>query len=261
MAIELGIEHCYPAGAELHWKGRRFTDPHEFDLFLRGPVRARVSDEAFEDAFAAELTALASTQMATATLQEILQAPMTLLSWEIGEALAECLLESEHGVIWPWNENRDKKTPKASLPGADLVGFLGNGDKTLFLFGEVKTSSDVSAPPGVMSGRSGLAHQIDDLNSHKQIHGQLMRWLYARCKNTEHEAQFRAASTNYFQSGGNDFEVVGILLRDTQPHLNDLRSRAEKLASAAPMNKVRLDAWYTPRAIKDWVSVLSTETA
>lgn len=71
----------------------------------------------------------------------------------------------EHGAVWPWNENRDRKTPKASLPGADIVGFLGSGPDTVFLFGEVKTSSDKDNPPGVMAGRGGLAHQIDSLAS------------------------------------------------------------------------------------------------
>ena len=45
--------------------------------------------------------------------------------WEVGEALAECALQHDSGreVHWPWNTVRDRRTPRASLPGTDLVGF------------------------------------------------------------------------------------------------------------------------------------------
>jgi hypothetical protein len=178
------------------------------------------------------------------------------LDWEIGEAIAECLLEDEFGVTWPWNENRDKKTPRASLPGADLVGFLGDGDQAILLFGEVKTSFDKSHPPGVMSGRSGLAHQIDYLINSKEEHGALIRWLHARCKNTAHWPKFQAALKSYLSSRGKRIALVGVLLRDTTPHQDDLRTRGKKLEGMALVEtQVRLDAWYSPRPISDWVKV------
>ena len=37
---------------------------------------------------------------------------------------------------FPWNSDRDKRTPKASLPGADLVGFIENGDEVVLVLGE-----------------------------------------------------------------------------------------------------------------------------
>src|ERR1700733_1854809 len=113
MPISMKIEKCYPAGTPVHWRGHRLSDATEFDVFLRGPVKARVSDADFERELADDLEALASTQMASETLHKILSASPTPLDWEIGEAMAECLLEDEFGVSWPWNENRDRKTPHA----------------------------------------------------------------------------------------------------------------------------------------------------
>jgi hypothetical protein len=197
--------------------------------------------------------------MGTEALQSLLDAAVPPLEWEVGEAMAECLLTDEHGVCWPWNENRDRKTPRASLPGADLVGFLGEGDETVLLFGEVKTSSHGDTPPGVMSGRSGMAHQIDSLATSKEIHFALLKWLGARCRGTDLHAKFEVAATRYLESGGKDFALIGVLLRDTPAHPDDLRTRGEAFANGAAQPRIRLDAWYAPRAISEWVTLTMVE--
>lgn len=262
MTLSIKVERCYPADkAIVHWRGYRFVDMAEFDLFLQGAVKARVTDAEFEDSLAEDLQALVTTQMGSETLTAILTAPNAPLDWEIGEAMAECLLEQEFEACWPWNENRDRKTPRASLPGADVVGFVGEGESVTFLFGEVKTSSDQNHPPGVMAGRSGLAHQIDALASSLEINASLLRWLYARCKNTDHWPKFQVACERYFASAGTDVTLVGVLLRDTSPHEDDLRTRSQAIAALnQDFPKMRLDAWYVPRAINEWVhTVMSDE--
>jgi hypothetical protein len=261
MALGLSVQKVYPADATIvHWRGTTIASPEEFELFLRGPVRARVGDTEFEAGLAQDLQALATTEVATATLQSLLVSTPLPLDWEIGEAIAECLLADEFGVRWPWNENRDRKTPKASLPGADLVGIVGNGDDAVFLFGEVKTSSHASNPPGVMAGRSGLSHQIDTLASSTSVHFALLRWLHARCKGTPLWDDYQKACARYLHSGGRDVALVGVLLRDTPPHEDDLRTRGQALAAAAAgQPKVRLDAWYAPRPICDWVTLTLAE--
>lgn len=257
MALGLKVQRAYPSDKDVfHWRGTSVEDETEFDVFLRGPVKARVTDAAFEKVLANDLQALATSDMATATLQTLLESSVCPLDWEIGEAMAECLLEDEFGVVWPWNENRDRKTPRASLPGADLVGLWGDGEDTKFLFGEVKTSSDANCPPGVMAGRGGLAHQIDTLAIASEIHLSLVRWLAARCKGTPLWPRYQAACKRYLNSGGKDVALVGILLRDTKPHQDDLRTRATYFAGiAAPKPDVRLHAWYAPRSISDWVNI------
>jgi hypothetical protein len=261
MAIEFKVQREYPEDETIiHWRGTRIVDPHEFDLFLCGPVKSRVADADFTAMIEQDLLALATTDMEVATVREVLAADVQPLDWEIGEAMAECLLEHEFGAHWPWNENRDRKTPRASLPGADLVGLLDDGDETVLLFGEVKTSSDKAVPPGVLSGRGGLIHQIDALAVELKLQRSLLMWLAARCKGTEHSARFESACKRYIQSQGKDIALVGILLRDTAPHQDDLRTRGEKLASTGmPQPRIRLDAWYLPRAIVDWPGLVSAQ--
>jgi len=250
---------CYPTSDEPTWRGLQLLEVEEFDIFLSGPVRDRVTDAAFEQELADDLAALASTQMASDTLLKVLSAPAAPLEWEIGEAIAECLLEQEFDVNWPWNENRDRKTPRASLPGADLVGLVGYAEDATLLFGEVKTSSDENQPPGVVSGRSGLAHQIDTLATSIGTQASLIRWLHSRCKGTTHWPRFQDACRRYLRSGGKDVALVGILLRDTGPHEDDLRTRGRALSSLQQPPSVRLDAWYTPRPIAEWVAIVTGE--
>ena len=138
---------------KVRWLGHVIGDADLFKGYLRQTVASRVRDNAsgFEEA----LRALATTDMASEQLERLRCATPDTKSWEIGEALAECFLETEPylDVCWPWNTVRDRRTPRASLPGADLVGFCRQEDDFWLLIGEVKTSSDASSPPGVMSGK------------------------------------------------------------------------------------------------------------
>jgi len=259
MPLDLVTTQVYPAeGIDQCWRGVSIDDANEFDVYLRGPVWDRVSDSQFEVDLAQDLQALATTDMATQTLESLLQAGVPPLDWEIGEAMAECLLRDEMGAVWPWNENRDRKTPKASLPGADIVGFIEEGDDTIFLFGEVKTSSHAGTPPGVMNGRSGLAHQIDTLATTQGHHFALIKWLKARCTTDDLRARFETAAQRYLTSGGTDFAIIGVLLRDTVANQDDLRTRGQTFGGGPIQPRIRLDAWYTPRPIAGWVNIAST---
>lgn len=259
MPLALKITQVYPvSGIAQCWRGLNIDDKEEFDIYLRGPVWDRVNDAEFETDLAQDLRALATTDMATQTLKALLDTAVAPQEWEIGEAIAECLLSDEVDAVWPWNENRDRKTPKASLPGADIVGFIGEGDDTIFLFGEVKTSSHAGTPPGVMNGRSGLAHQIDTLATTPSHHFTLIKWLRARCRTDDLHARFRTAARRYLTSEGKDFAIIGVLLRDTAAHQDDLRRRGQKFGTGPAQPRIRLDAWYTPRPIADWVNIAST---
>jgi len=73
------------------------------------------------------------------------------LPFRIGEAYAEVILEEAFVCRFHWNENRDARNPKGYKTGADLVGFIEVEGQVLFLFGEVKTSSETeNRPPEVM---------------------------------------------------------------------------------------------------------------
>ena len=129
---------CFSSNeGQVSWSGKCVENETEFKAFLTGPTRSRIFDEEQHTRYEADLRALTTTGMASDTITRLLASEPEKESWEIGEALAECLLEEERGVKFPWNSDRDKRTPKASLPGADLVGFIENGDEVVLVLGEV----------------------------------------------------------------------------------------------------------------------------
>lgn len=213
------------------WRGECAQDNPELGEFLQGPVAARFHDTAGGDALREQLRGLGLTGMGQEALEAVLAADIPeTRDWAAGEALAEAMLEARHDVVLPWNTERDKRNPFASLPGADVVGFQRDGDSYRLALGEVKCSSEAQWPPQVMSGRSGgLAHQIDRLASDLGTICQLLKWLLPRVKKTEHEPAFNAACTRYFNSDNRDLVLFGILIRDQEPREQDLQARGDDL--------------------------------
>lgn len=116
---------AYQSGQDcVSWQGRCAQEGDAFDALLQGPVAARLHDAAGHDALTEHLRELSLTGMGQDALEEVLAAevPKTR-DWATGEALAEAVLETQHDVVLPWNTQRDKRNPLASLPGADIVGF------------------------------------------------------------------------------------------------------------------------------------------
>ncbi|MET9131035.1 hypothetical protein [Streptomyces antibioticus] len=232
------------------------------DDLKAGPWGERVGDLEWSASIIEELRALATTDMAVETVGALLASEVEPLPWEVGEALAEVLLEHWHSVVWVWNNSRDRRTRRASLPGADLVGLSVIDGAATLLFGEVKSSSDEAAPPGVVYGRSGLIQQLERLTDKDADHFVLIRWLRARCKSPEHVALYKAAIARYVQSGGRDIRLVGCLIRDTSPNERDVSVRGAALARTVvePM-KALLTAWYLPVTMASWPSHVGLENS
>ncbi|MEW6218911.1 MAG: DEAD/DEAH box helicase [Thermodesulfobacteriota bacterium] len=153
MSTALASKVSYSATyASVSWQGRAVDDRVRFAVFLRDVVRPRVADA--DSGFEADLRGLATTDMSIDQVERLLRAVPDPEGWEVGEALAECALQSDSGreLHWPWNTVRDRRTPRASLPGTDLVGFCRLDGSIWLAFGEVKTSSEATAPPNVMYG-------------------------------------------------------------------------------------------------------------
>lgn len=260
------------------WQGLSIPDSDEFHRYLQERVRARLEDADEEDqpSFEEEIRALAKTGVAVGTVERLLAAKPTKKPWQVGETLAECLLSEKYGVQWPWNNERDKRTPRASLPGADLVGFVEYDGEILIAIGEVKTSNDASTPPNVMYGGEGMIHQLDELASRIEIHLALLAWLCHRCRNTSFWPMYQRATTKYLESGGTALMLYGVLLRDTLPHELDLKNRGTELGKLLNQRKtnhgfdshvdtptkvdaptrVKLLAWYFPCPIGEWPSLV-----
>lgn len=214
------------------WKGECAERGQVLSEFLRGAVAARLNDAEGSEELSHFLRGLNLTGMGQEALREALDAEVPEeRDWAAGEALAEAFLEAHHGVVLPWNTERDKRNPFGSLPGADIVGFQQENEIHRLVLGEVKCSSENRSPPHVMTGRSGMAHQLEKLATDLGILCQLLKWLFHRVKRTEHETAFNGACTHYFNSGNRAVSLYGVLIRDQIPQESDLRSRAEALAN------------------------------
>lgn len=251
--------HYSGAHRNASWCGRVVVDEGCFKSYVASRVKSRVEDNDINDPFEAELRGLATTGMQTDFVERLLRAVPDEKSWAVGEAFAECVLadDATREICWPWNLARDRRTPRASLPGADLVGFCKEGESVLLLFGEVKTSSDAGTPPNVMNGSGGMAWQLEEEATRLDIQHALLKWLRSRCVSPEHRELYRTAVQRYVQSVGREILLVGILLRDTKPNHLDLTSRAKALAAKlGNPTRIEITAWYLPVPIKDWPTLL-----
>jgi len=244
------------------WEGRHVADAKQFNRFMREVVRPRVADVAAP--FAPDLRGMATTGMATEFVEHLLNAVPDPEGWEVGEALAECALQQDSGreVHWPWNTVRDRRTPRASLPGSDLVGFYCEGNSVVLLFGEVKTSSDNNTPPGVMNGGSGMAWQLEQSATRLDIQHALLKWLYSRCRIGLYRNLYKKAVGRYLESEGKELLLVGILIRDTAPSELDLKSRAQAMSiKLSNPTRIELIAWYLPVPIAEWPKLMKEEAS
>lgn len=257
----LPFKSKYKGGQQpVRWEGRLVERKRRFARYLRDVVRPRISDE--DSSFASDLRGLATTGMESCFVESLLHTAPKLEGWEIGEALAECTLrDSARSIHWPWNTVRDRRTPRASLPGADLVGFCGQGKAAVLLLGEVKTSSDPNAPPSVMNGRTGMKWQLKRIATSHDVRFSLLQWLHARCHTQFSKDLWRSAVRHFLESDGSDIALVGILMRDTRPTESDLKPAALALASQlSSPTRVQLTAWYLPVPVARWTRLMREET-
>ena len=241
------------------WQGNCAQAGDLFNGFLQGPVSARLNDSEGSIALSQHLRGLSLTGMGQDALQAVLDAELPeTRDWAAGEALAEVVLQEQHDVVLPWNNERDKRNPFASLPGADIVGFQRDGESHRLALGEVKCSSEDKWPPQVMTGRSGMIHQLETLAGNLGTLCQLLKWLLPRVKNTEYQAAFDSACRRSFESGNRDLALFGVLIRDQAASEMDLKNRGKALVKSvhAP-TRCHLLALYLPWPIEQLPAVIT----
>ena len=254
IALDFVVKYTNKVGS-VTWQGRVVESEENFRQYMLDEVRPRVSDS--EASFESDLRGLARTGMETKFIERVLRSAAAPKPWEIGEALAECTLRDSGSVHWPWNTVRDRRTPRASLPGADLVGFHSDGESVKLLLGQVKTSAEVASPPRVMRGSDGMQSQLStcamDLGAHRSV----MQWLHARCTSSEMRQLYVSAMKRFFASEGTDIVVVGVLIRDTAPNESDLGASGQALSGKLlPPTRAELLAWYLPIPTSDWPTLV-----
>ena len=181
--------------------------------------------------------------------------------WKIGEKFAECYLADYRGALFPYNSIRDERNSKASMQGVDLVGLATVGDRTLFLFGEVKTSGQIGTP-SVIYGRDGLICQLNRLMTDSRVRIELIKWLgkklIDRNSGDPDVTAYSQTAEIYFGSRS-EFKVVGIMVRDVDPDERDTMPvmRKIKMDNSA---YVEILALYIPGSISALAEHVRTKT-
>ncbi len=218
----------------------------ELDTALAGPVSKVVFDESGKTVISDLLSGLTETGFEKSQVERILTVAKPPENWRVGEAIVESYLVKRKNCYFPWPDGRDERKTGSSLPGADLVGFQIDDGENYFAFGEVKTSSEKKRPPGAMHGRHGLKQQLEAIKDDTKIKDDLVKYLAYRAATAEWKSRYREAAKRYLQSN-TAVRVFGFLVRDVEPHQDDLRARVDKLSRGAHVDmKIELLAVYLP---------------
>jgi len=236
-------------------------------IHLQGAVKDNLIDREEKEEAIDELKSLleetgfhANKELLT-DIQAIENPEVEVQNFRIGEAYAEVILEQEFDCRFHWNENRDARNPKGNKTGADLVGFIEVDEQVLFLFGEVKTSSEIAnRPPQVMTGADGMEKQLNVLYEERNKRQILIAYLQNKARLYPEEHSFRIdceASIRAYYAEGN-YQLIGVLVRDVDVDENDISISYERLSThILEPNGIKLVALYLPIKQSDWQSILN----
>jgi len=219
----------------------------DLDVALAQRIPAILNDTAGKRRVEEVLGGLAQTAFSADHLRNALSVTRTVYDWQVGEAMAEAYLVDHRRCEFPWPSGRDLRNPEASPAGADLVGFQAHEGTARFAFGEVKTSAEAKWPPQVLTGRHGLAKQLESLRDSRPVKDHLaIVYLAHRASRAEWEPRYRQAAARYLAKES-DVSLFGFLVRDVDPKPEDLPSRARPLAANCPPDtSIELRALYLP---------------
>lgn len=192
-------------------------------------------------------------------IQSLENERLSVPNWRIGEAMAEVVLEKEFSCRFHWNELRDARNPQGNKTGADIVGFIELEGQILFLFGEVKTSSETNnRPPQVMTKSDGIENQLKELYEKREKRLILISYLQSKANilpdGHQFKIDFSEALRNYYKK----YQLIGILIRDVISDEDDLRKSYDRLKTQIlnPQG-LRLLALYTPVSKERWLRIIN----
>ncbi len=224
-----------------------------FTTYMNTRVHERHYDEPMTDTLATELSSIGTTGFAKEELRAVLAIEPKLTPSSVGETFTECYLEDYYNSRIPYPHRRDAKNPRSEPSGADIVGFSSTGDNTMFLFGEIKTSSEDRHPPGVVTNKGGLCAQMNAIISSKKNRRVLIGWLLRKIKNTDYN-DWLAAFRHY---KSNEFKAIGVLVRSTRPDKRDIKSTLDKIETK-PNMLLNVLALYIPVSLTSFTRMVAT---
>lgn len=217
---------------------------------LLNSLRTLKSDTGFEtnDQLLADIQALESKEV-------------NVQNFRIGEAYAEIVLEEHFQCRFHWNELRDARNPKGNKTGADLVGFIEIDGQVLFLFGEVKTSSEATNPPQVMTYEKGMEKQLCDLCDQAEKRNVLISYLHNKARLFPVGHQFKddlKASIEAYYAANGRYQMVGVLVRDTDPVEEDVSESYHRIKDKIlEPTGLKLLALYVPVKKSEWLKIMN----
>lgn len=245
-------------------------DEQECRGYLQGLVKNNLLDREERDDTLERLRALReetgfeATDDLLADIQALEDESAQVQNFRVGEAYAEVVLEQSFSCRFYWNELRDARNPKGNKTGADLVGFIEVDGQVLFLFGEVKTSSETAnRPPQVMTGAKGIESQLRDLYNSRPKRQILISYLKNKMRLFPEGHPFKVdfdSGLRTYYSNPEDYQLIGVLIRDVEHDERDLSLSYGRLSThiLEPIG-LKLLALYLPIQQKDWLNILNEE--
>lgn len=235
---------------------------------MKGPVKDNLLDrEEWQDSLTRLMalrdeTGFVVSDELLADIQALENQEIEIQQFRVGEAYAEIILEQEFSCRFHWNENRDARNPKGNKTGADLVGFFEANGQVLFLFGEVKSSSETTnRPPQVMTSSVGIEHQLRDLYTDRSKRLVLISYLKNKMRHYPEKHPFRndfEASERAYYAGDCDYQLIGVLIRDVSPDERDVSFSYGRLRDQILEPKgIKLLALYLPIQKEEWLSIIN----
>lgn len=264
--METHFEHIEPDNNLRGYHGISLDDA-EFAQTLSSSVFDNLLDIDVNQNRISELTGLLETGFSQsenllADIQALEDAtPDDLRTWRIGEAFAEVILEENFQCRFHWNELRDARNPRGNKTGADIVGFIESKGDVLFLFGEVKTSSETTnRPPQVMTKSDGIENQLKDLYNDRNKRQILITYLKSKTIELQELHPFKIdydkALRSYYAIN-QSYQIIGVLIRDVEVDDRDVTISYERIKTTI-LNPIglKLIALYTSIQKSNWSNII-----
>lgn len=239
--------------------GRYLESTHQcrrfFQQKLRGKVREALTTSRLADELDEHVNSLESTGFGAAEIRRVAENNVDPAPWQIGEVLAQLLLEETEFAKFPWPPSWDNRIGTASAGGSDIVGFIENDGAEEFVFGETKTSEANDVHSSVIYGDLGLRKQVQQLIESERRRVELIGWLLVRTRDSQWKSIFSRAVNSYCSNPENAC-VVGVLLRSKDRDMSHLEPVKKIVQKAKKAFTVALLAFYLPIHADNWLESL-----
>lgn len=193
-------------------------------------VRAILRDDTGVDEAREALADVAKTDFEMDVLERFLAPRDSYEEWRVGEAVAEAHLTLVEGCTFPWPDSRSLRNPNSSSGGVDLLG-IHAGERTRFVFAEVKTSHQQAWPPSVVTSRShGLHGQLTGLMAGDERLQAGIRYLVMNGVGRPWLPTVKEAVATFLRDQ-HDVALFGVLVHAADANPADLENLATHLAS------------------------------